>query len=152
MFLVSGVELVVATCRNGVIGAFPTVNCREVAQLDGWLTEIEDRLRVYADTCGKAAAPVCPNLIVHRSNARLAHDLAVLLRHKPEMVITSVGSPAPVLAPLHDAGALVFADVPSIPHADRAVAAGAHGLLLLTAGAGGPTGWPHPVRVARAAP
>jgi nitronate monooxygenase len=117
MFLVSGVELIVAACRNGVIGSFPTVNCRETEQLDSWLTDIESRLQRYSDASGQLAAPVCPNLIVHRSNARLAQDLEVLLRHKPEMVITSVGSPAPVLAPPHDAGAVVFADVASIRHA-----------------------------------
>ena len=150
MFLVSGVELVVAACRNGVIGAFPTVNCRTPDQLDVWLGEIGDRLRRHSDASGKPAAPLCPNLIVHRSNARLGEDLAVLLRHNPEIVITSVGSPAPVLEPLHEAGALVFADVASIRHAERAVAAGADGLVLLTAGAGGQTGWLNPFVFVRA--
>jgi nitronate monooxygenase len=150
MFLVSGVELVVACCRNGVIGSFPTVNCRSSDQLDGWLTEIGEKLRRHADTTGKAPAPVCPNLIVHRSNARLEQDLEAVLRHRPEMVITSVGSPAPVVKPLHEAGALVFADVASIRHAERAVAAGADGLVLLTAGAGGQTGWLNPFVFVRA--
>jgi nitronate monooxygenase len=150
MFLVSGVELVVAACRNGVIGSFPTVNCRSPEQLDGWLTEIGQRLQRHSETSAKPAAPVCPNLIVHRSNTRLQADLAVLLRHRPEIVITSVGSPAPVLAPLHDAGALVFADVASIRHAERAVEAGADGLVLLTAGAGGQTGWLNPFVFVRA--
>src|SRR6516225_7582593 len=75
MFLISGVELVAAACANGVIGAFPTVNCRSPEELDAWLTGIETRLR------GQNAAPICPNLIVHRSNARLGEDLRVLLRH-----------------------------------------------------------------------
>ncbi len=150
MFLVSGVELVVAACRSGVIGSFPTVNCRSSEQLDGWLGEIAERLRRHAGASGEPAAPICPNLIVHRSNARLEQDLAVLLRHKPEIVITSVGSPAPVLKPLHDAGALVFADVASIRHAERAIAAGADGLVLLTAGAGGQTGWLNPFVFVRA--
>ena len=150
MFLVSGVELVVAACRNGVIGSFPTVNCRSPEQLDQWLGEIEGRLQQHSDASGKRAAPVCANLIVHRSNARLAQDLEVLLRHRPEMVITSVGSPAPVIGPLHDAGALVFADVASIRHAERAVAAGADGLVLLAAGAGGQTGWLNPFVFVRA--
>ncbi|MET3841397.1 nitronate monooxygenase [Bradyrhizobium sp. OAE829] len=150
MFLVSGVELVVAACRNGVIGSFPTVNCRSPEQLDEWLSEIDGRLRRHSDESGKPAAPICANLIVHRSNARLAQDLAVLLRHKPEIVITSVGSPAQVATPLHDAGALVFADVASIRHAERAVAAGADGLVLLTAGAGGQTGWLNPFVFVRA--
>src|SRR5260370_752664 len=150
MFLVSGVDVVGAGGRNGVIGAFPTVNCRSPEQLDGWLGDIEAQLLRYADASGKLAAPVCPNLIVHRSNARLPQDLQVLLRHKLEIVITSVGSPAPVLEALHDAGALVFADVASIRHAERAVAAGADGLVLLTAGAGGQTGWLNPFVFVRA--
>src|SRR4051812_33492512 len=150
MFLVSGVELVVAACRNGVIGAFPTVNCRQTEQLDAWLGEIAERLRRHAGENGKKPAPICPNLIVHRSNARLEQDVKILLRHKPELVITSVGSPAPVVQPLHDAGALVFADVASIRHAERAAAAGADGLVLLTAGAGGQTGWLNPFVFVRA--
>src|SRR6059058_1331862 len=150
MFLVSGTDLVVAACRNGVIGSFPTVNCRSPEQLDQWLTDIDIRLEGHSDASGKPSAPVCANLIVHRSNARLEQDLQVLLRHRPEMVITSVGSPAPVLKPLHDAGALVFADVASIRHAERAVAVGADGLVLLTAGAGGQTGWLNPFVFVRA--
>ena len=150
MFLVSGVALVSAACVHGVIGAFPTVNCRTPEELDGWLREIESRTSRSSDASGVAAAPVCPNLIVHRSNMRLQDDLAVLLRHRPELVITSVGSPAPVIAPLHDAGALVLADVASLRHAERAVEAGADGLVLLTAGAGGQTGWLNPFAFVRA--
>jgi nitronate monooxygenase len=150
MFLVSGVDLVAAACSRGVIGAFPTVNCRSAEELDAWLSEIESRLRAWSDAQGRQAAPICPNLIVHRSNARLSQDLAVLLRHGSEIVITSVGSPEPVLEPLHETGALVFADVASIRHAQRAVEAGADGLVLLTAGAGGQTGWLNPFAFSRA--
>jgi hypothetical protein len=119
MFRVSGVDLVVAACRSGVIGAFPTANCRSVEELDAWLSAIRAE---------PLAAPWCANLIVHRSNPRMKDDLAVPLRHSPEIVITSVGSPAEVVAPLHDAGALVFADVASIRHAERAIGAA---LILL---------------------
>ncbi|WP_315724292.1 MULTISPECIES: nitronate monooxygenase [unclassified Bradyrhizobium] len=150
MFLVSGIDLVSAACANGVIGSFPTVNCRTAGELEAWLGEIATRLARASDASGEAAAPVCPNLIVHRSNVRLQDDLAVLLRHRPELVITSVGSPAPVIAPLHDAGTLVFADVASIRHAERAAEAGADGLVLLTAGAGGQTGWLNPFAFVRA--
>ena len=150
MFLVSGVDLVVATCGRGVIGSFPTANCRNAEQLDSWLLEIDARLRRRADEAGVACAPSCPNLIVHRSNARLADDLRIVLKHAPELVITSVGSPGAVIAPLHDAGALVFADVASVRHAERAVDAGADGLVLLTAGAGGQTGWLNPFAFTRA--
>jgi nitronate monooxygenase len=150
MFLVSGIELVVAACRNGVIGAFPTVNCRSSEELDRWLTRIEAELRQSLYEHGRRPAPVCPNLIVHRSNARLDEDLKVLLRHGCEIVITSVGSPEGVVKPLHEAGALVLADVASIRHAERAIAAGADGLVLLSAGAGGQTGWLNPFAFVRA--
>ena len=150
MFLVSGVELVVAACRNGVVGAFPTVNCRSSEELDSWLTRIESELRLSLYEHGRQPAPVCPNLIVHRSNARLGEDLKVLLRHGCEIVITSVGSPEGVVKPLHEAGALVLSDVASIRHAERAIAAGADGLVLLTAGAGGQTGWLNPFAFVRA--
>ncbi len=150
MFLVSGPDLVVAACRAGVIGSFPTVNCRTTEQLDAWLDDIARQLAETAEATGRAPAPVCPNLIVHRSNVRLADDLRIVLKHRPEIVITSVGSPADVLAPLHDAGAFVLADVASVRHAERAAAAGADGLVLLTAGAGGQTGWLNPFAFVRA--
>lgn len=144
MFLVSGVELVVAACKAGVIGSFPTANCRTSEELDAWLGEMRRRL------AGTNSAPICPNLIVHKSNARLASDLEVVLRHAPEIVITSVGPPTPVVGPLHEAGALVFADVATVLHARKALAAGADGLVLLTAGAGGQTGWLNPFAFVRA--
>ena len=150
MFLVSGPALVTAACRAGVIGSFPTANCRTVEELDRWLTEMRDAQKRSADETGRAPAPFCPNLIVHRSNLRVSDDLAAVLRHKVELVITSVGSPDPVLKPLKDSGCLVFADVASVRHAEKAVAAGVDGLVLLTAGAGGQTGWVNPFAFVRA--
>ncbi|MDI1286640.1 MAG: nitronate monooxygenase [Reyranella sp.] len=150
MFLVSGPALVKAACRAGVIGSFPTANCRTVTELDHWLAEMADDLNRSADETGRAAAPLCPNLIVHRSNPRVPDDLAAVLRAKVELVITSVGSPEPVMKPLKDAGCLVFADVASVRHAEKAVAAGVDGLVLLTAGAGGQTGWVNPFAFVRA--
>jgi nitronate monooxygenase len=132
MLRISNTALVMATCRAGVIGAFPTANARSSAELDAWLTEIEASV-------SPGCAPWCPNLIIRQP--RIAEDLACLVRHRVEMVITSVGSPQSVVAPLHEVGCLVFADVATLRHAHRAVAAGADGLVLLTAGAGGQTGW-----------
>jgi len=150
MFLVSGPALVKAACRAGIIGSFPTANCRTVEELDGWLADMSDDLKRAADEIGHAPPPLCPNLIVHRSNPRVPDDLAAVLRHKAEIVITSVGSPEPVLKPLKDAGCLVLADVASVRHAEKAVAAGVDGLVLLTAGAGGQTGWVNPFAFVRA--
>ena len=144
MFGVSGVDLVVAACRNGVIGAFPTVNARSTAVLDQWLGEIEARLFAAPEE----AAPACPNLIMR--SPRMADDLACLVKHRVEMVVTSVGSPAPALAALHGIGCLVLADVATLGHARKAIAAGADGLVLLSAGAGGQTGWLNPLAFVRA--
>ncbi|WP_298365404.1 nitronate monooxygenase [uncultured Bradyrhizobium sp.] len=144
MLRVSGVDLVTAVCRSGAIGAFPTANARSVEELDAWLTQIE---RNVAEL-GRPAAPHCPNLIIRQP--RFKDDLACLVRHKVEMVITSVGSPAAAVAPLHDVGCLVFADIASLRHAEKAIEAGADGLILLTAGAGGQTGWANPFAFVRA--
>jgi nitronate monooxygenase len=141
MLRVSGPDLVAAACNAGVIGAFPTKNARTAQELDAWLTDIRARL-------GPDAAPFCPNLIMR--DARLAEDLKVVARHGVEVAITSVGSPAPAVAALHDAGALVLADVATLRHAELAIAAGADGLILLTAGAGGQTGWLNPFAFVRA--
>ncbi|OSC32567.1 2-nitropropane dioxygenase [Mycobacterium vulneris] len=143
MTSVSTPDLVIAACRNGVIGAFPTHNAPDPSVLDEWLSRMGDAL-------GLGDAPVAPNLVVHPSNTRRDADLACLISHRPELVITSVGSPEPVIGPLHDVGAQVYADVASLTHAWRALAAGADGLVLLTAGAGGQTGWANPFAFVRA--
>ncbi|MGE0153333.1 MAG: NAD(P)H-dependent flavin oxidoreductase [Reyranellaceae bacterium] len=142
MFLVSGPELVIEACKGGVIGSFPTANCRTTADLDQWLERIARETKGYA--------PYCPNLIVHKSNPRVEEDLALVIKHKAEIVIASVGSPERIVKPLHEAGCLVLADIASMRHAEKAIAAGVDGLVLLTAGAGGQTGWANPFAFARA--
>jgi nitronate monooxygenase len=137
MLRVSGPDLVSAACRNGVIGSFPTVNARSADELDAWLTRVA---RDCADVNGPTA-PVCPNIIMRRDPAMLAEDVKILVKHKVEMVIASVGSPEAVIKPLHDIGCLVYADIASLRHAEKALQVGADGLVLLTAGAGGQTGW-----------
>lgn len=146
MFLVSNMELVVTACRSGVIGAFPTLNCRSPEELDRWCSEIRARL----GSSGDRVAPYCPNLVVHNSYRRMNDDLAVIVGHRPDLVITSVGSPAPAIEALHAADIFVLSDVATIGQARKAVAAGADGLVLLCAGAGGQTGWINPFSFARA--
>ncbi|MFC9357901.1 NAD(P)H-dependent flavin oxidoreductase [Rhodococcus sp. NPDC057014] len=141
MLRVSGPELVVAAAKAGVIGAFPTANARSADELDQWLEAIDSAVDA-------ADAPYAPNLIMR--SPRFAEDLDVILRHNVEIVITSVGSPAAALGPLHEKGVLVFADVATLRHARLAIDAGADGLILLTAGAGGQTGWMNPFAFARA--
>lgn len=140
----SSIELVTAACRAGVVGAFPAANPGTAEELDRWLTAIE---RAAAEAGGEVA-PHCPNLIVR--DPRLAAHLEVVAAHRVELVIASVGSPAPLIGPLHEVGTLVFADVATLEHARKAVAVGADGLVLLAAGAGGQTGWMNPFAFVRA--
>jgi nitronate monooxygenase len=149
MLIVSGPELVIAACRAGIMGSFPTANPRGEGELQQWLAEIESALERLR-SAGHSPAPYVPNLIVHKSNVRLEADLAALVAHAPAAVITSVGSPAAVVGRLHDAGIQVWSDVASVRHAERAVVAGVDGLILLTAGAGGQTGWANPFAFVRA--
>lgn len=142
---VSGPDLVIAACRRGVIGSFPTHNAKSVDELDDWLSRVEKEL-----SGARSHAPLAPNLVVHRSNRRLLPDLERLIDHRVELVITSVGSPEVVVEPLHNVGCAVFADVATLAHADRAIAAGVDGLVLLSAGAGGQTGWANPFAFVRA--
>lgn len=141
MLRVSGPELVTAACTAGVVGAFPTANARSSEELDDWITQIEAGV-------GVGAAPYAANLIMR--SPRFETDLDVLVRHRTELVITSVGSPAAAVGPLHSVGATVLADVATVRHAHQAVEAGADGLVLLTAGAGGQTGWLNPFAFVRA--
>ncbi|MGO9606655.1 MAG: NAD(P)H-dependent flavin oxidoreductase [Candidatus Binataceae bacterium] len=143
MLRVSGPDLVVAACINGVIGSFPVANSRTLDQLDNWMISIKARLdAARAEDPSRRIAPFCPNLIIRRAQVR--DELACLVRHKVEVVITSVGSPEAAVGPLHDIGCLVFADVATLRHAEKAIATGVDGLILLTAGAGGQTGWMNP--------
>lgn len=141
MLQVSGPELVTAVCAAGAIGSFPTANARTVDELDSWLSTISRDL-------SPEAAPYAPNLIMR--SPRLTEDLAVLAQHQCELVIASVGSPALAVEALRSTGTTVFADVATVQHARRALDAGAAGLVLLTAGSGGQTGWLNPFAFVRA--
>jgi len=145
MFLISGPELVLAACRSGIIGAFPTPNARPIAQLDAWMRQITEGLAQARDAQPSATiGPWCANLVTHSSNTRLAEDLALVARYKPPIVVTALGSPKPAIEVVHGYGGLVFADVIGIALAKKAVAAGADGLACVSAGAGGHTGFLSP--------
>ncbi len=135
MFLVSGPEMVIAACKAGIIGSFPTPNARTPEILEDWMEQITAAL-----ASDPLAACWAANLVVHPSNGRLQADLACVLRHKPPLVITALGSPARVIEAVHSYGGRVFADVNSVGFARKAAAAGVDGLVLVASGAGGHTG------------
>lgn len=141
MFIASGPELVIAQCQAGVPGVFPSVNARSPEMLDEWLTRIPREVELYrANHPRLPVAPFGVNLIVHRTNPRLAEDLALVVRHRVSFVVTSVGKPTEAVKAVHSYGGLVFHDVTTVPHAHKAIAAGADGLILVCAGAGGHAG------------
>ena len=145
MFLISGPELVLAACRAGIIGAFPTPNARPVSVLADWMQQITEGLAQARDAQPAATiGPWCANLVTHSSNTRLAEDLALVARFKPPVVVTALGSPKPAIEVVHAYGGLVIADVISVGLAKKAVAAGADGLACVCAGAGGHTGFLSP--------
>lgn len=135
MFLTSGPDLVVECCKAGLIGTFPALNQRSTEGFVQWMEEIETRL----DAAGNAA-PYGVNLIVHRSNPRLAADLEQVVRHKVPLVITSLGAVRDVVDAVHSYGGLVFHDVINRRHAEKAAEAGADGIIAVSAGAGGHAG------------
>ena len=145
MFLISGPELVLAACKAGIIGAFPTPNARPVSVLADWMQQITEGLAQARDAQPAATIGTwCANLVTHSSNTRLAEDLALVARFKPPVVVTALGSPKPAIEVVHAYGGLVIADVISVGLAKKAVAAGADGLACVCAGAGGHTGFLSP--------
>lgn len=141
MFIVSGPELVIEECKAGVIGAFPALNARPKEALDEWLTQIESELAAATRANPqRKVAPYAVNQIVHASNDRLEHDLEVCVKHKVPIIITSLRAPDDVVKHVHAYGGYVFHDVISVKHAERALAAGVDGLILVCAGAGGHAG------------
>ncbi len=145
MFLVTGPELVIAACRAGIVGAFPTVNARTVEELEAWMTLITSTLDAEArEHPGAPIGPWAANLITHSTNQRLAQDLEMVARFRPKIVITALGGPKPAIDLVHSYGGLVIADVVSLHLAQKALDAGADGLACVSAGAGGHTGFLSP--------
>lgn len=139
MFLTSGPDLVVETCRAGLLGTFPALNQRSTETYGHWLDEIQERLAAIP-----GAAPYGVNLVVHKSNPRLQADLELTVKHKVPLVITSLGSVREVVDAVHSYGGIVFHDVISRRHAEKAAQSGVDGLIAVTAGAGGHAGTLNP--------
>jgi len=141
MFLVSGPELLIAASRAGVLGSLPASNARTSEQLEEWLVAITAALKGE----GRVSRPYAINLIVRGADSpRFVDDLALIERFQTPVIITSVGKPGGVIDRVHGYGGLVFHDVATLRHAEKAIESGVDGLILLTAGAGGHTGTANP--------
>lgn len=141
LFIVSVPELVIAQCKAGIVGAFPALNARPKELLEEWIVTIKTELAAYQQANPTArVAPFAVNQIVHSSNDRLAHDVAVCTKHQVPITITSLRAPAEVVKAAHAYGGIVLHDVINLRHAMKAAEEGVDGLILVCAGAGGHAG------------
>ncbi|MCW8306535.1 nitronate monooxygenase family protein [Acidiphilium sp. PA] len=141
LFILSNPKLVIAQCCAGIIGSFPALNARPETMLDTWLAEITEALAAWdAAHPERPAAPFAVNQIVHRSNARLEHDLELCVKYRVPLVITSLGARPEVNAAVHSYGGVVLHDIINNRFAHKAVEKGADGLIAVAAGAGGHAG------------
>jgi nitronate monooxygenase len=141
MFIVSTPLLVAAQCKAGIVGSFPALNARPAAQLDQWLSQLTEELAAFQRAHPNAkVAPYAVNQIVHASNNRLEEDVAMCVKHQVPIVITSLRPPAEVVQAVHAYGGVVFHDVISLRHAEKAAAQGVDGIIAVCAGAGGHAG------------
>jgi nitronate monooxygenase len=140
MFLVSGPRLVIETCKAGIAGSFPALNQRTSEGYAAWLEEIAAALSEAASQQQRPVAPFGVNLIVHKTNPRLMADIAITCKAKVPFVITSLGAVRDVVDAVHSYGGIVLHDVISARHAEKALEAGADGVIAVAAGAGGHAG------------
>nr|MDP2190601.1 nitronate monooxygenase family protein [Rhodoferax sp.] len=141
LFIISNPKLVIAQCMAGVVGAMPSLNARPAEQLEEWLIEITETLATYNKANpDQPAAPFAINQIVHKSNDRLEHDMALCVKYKVPIIITSLGAREDINAAAHSYGGVVLHDVINNKHAHKAIEKGADGLIAVAAGAGGHAG------------
>ena len=141
LFIISNPKLVIAQCVNGVVGSMPALNARPAEQLEEWLIEITEALAAHnAAHPQSPAAPFAINQIVHKSNARLEHDMGLCVKYKVPIIMTSLGAREDVNAAAHSYGGVVLHDIINNKHAHKAIEKGADGLIAVAAGAGGHAG------------
>ncbi|PCJ46472.1 MAG: nitronate monooxygenase [Moraxellaceae bacterium] len=146
LFIISGPELVIAQCKAGVVGSFPSLNARGEGEFEKWLIQITDELDAYNQAHpDNKAAPFAVNQIVHRSNDRLEEDLALCVKYKVPIVITSLGARKDLNDAVHSYGGIVLHDVIDNKFAKKAVEKGADGLIAVATGAGGHAGTLSPI-------
>ena len=141
LFIVSNPQLVIAQCKAGVVGSFPSLNARPASQLDEWMHEITEALAAHdRDNPDAPSAPFAVNQIVHRSNDRFEHDMEVCAKWKVPIVITSLGAREELNHAVHGWGGITLHDIIDDRVARKAIEKGADGLIAVAAGAGGHAG------------
>ena len=146
MFLISGPELALACCKQGIVGSFPALNQRTSEGFEDWLIQMNEELAAFRSANPEVkTAPYAVNLIVHRTNPRWQADLELCVKHKVPIIITSLGAASQVVEAVHSYGGVVFHDVTNQKHARKAAEAGVDGIIAVAAGAGGHAGTINPI-------
>ena len=145
MFLISGPELVIECCKNGIVGTFPALNQRIPEGFEKWVVQIKEALAEHEEKTGQKTAPFGVNLIVHPTNIRVKADLDICKKHKVPLVITSLGAISGLVDEVHGYGGLVYHDIIKKRHAEKAAQAGVDGLIVVASGAGGHAGTLPPI-------
>ncbi len=141
LFIISNPDLVIAQCKAGIVGSFPSLNARPISQLDEWLHRITEELAAHDKAHPEApSAPFAVNQIVHKTNNRLEEDIELCVKHKVPVVITSLGAREDLNGAIHSYGGVTLHDVINDRHAHKAIEKGADGLIPVAAGAGGHAG------------
>ena len=141
LFIISNPKTVIAQCIAGVVGSMPALNARPVSQLDEWLAEITEALAAHNKAHpDNPAAPYAINQIVHKSNDRLEEDMALCVKYKVPIIITSLGAREEINQAAHSYGGVVLHDIINNKFAHKAIEKGADGLVAVAAGAGGHAG------------
>ena len=141
LFIISNPDLVIAECKAGIVGSFPSLNARPIEMLDQWLTRITEELDRYnQENPDQPAAPFAVNQIVHRSNDRLWEDVELCVKHRVPIIITSLGARPELNEAIHSYGGIVLHDIINNRFAHKAIEKGADGLIAVAAGAGGHAG------------
>jgi len=141
LFIISNPKSVIAQCTSGVIGSMPALNARPASQLDEWLHEITEALAAHDKAHpDQPSAPFAINQIVHKSNDRLEHDMALCVKYRVPVIITSLGAREEINQAAHSYGGVVLHDIINNAFARKAIEKGADGLIAVAAGAGGHAG------------
>ncbi len=141
LFIISGPDLVIAQCKAGIVGSFPSLNARPISMLDEWLARITEELAAWDKANpDMPSAPFAVNQIVHKTNNRLEEDLALCEKYKAPIVITSLGAREELNQAVHGWGGITLHDIINDKHAHKAIEKGADGLIPVAAGAGGHAG------------
>ncbi len=145
LFIISNPDLVIAQCKAGIVGSFPALNARPGPVLEEWLKRIIGELGEHdARHPERLSAPFAVNQIVHRSNERLDHDMAMCVKYRVPLIITSLGAREDIYRAAHDYGGIVLHDIINDAFARKAISKGADGLIAVAAGAGGHAGTTSP--------